>query len=51
MAKYSAEKWKTMFLNDACVLQNDPDREARKLLPPYTGSVEPLNSFTIPNFE
>ena len=34
-AKYSSDKGETMFLDDACALQNDPDREARKALPPY----------------
>lgn len=34
-AKYSSDKGETMFLDDTCALQNDPDREARKALPPY----------------
>jgi para-nitrobenzyl esterase len=29
---YSTEKGETMILNDKCEVQNDPDREARKLL-------------------
>ena len=35
--KYSTEKGETMFLDDVCEVQNDPDREARKTLPPYSG--------------
>jgi para-nitrobenzyl esterase len=31
--RYSAEKGELMFLDDICEVQNDPDREARKLLP------------------
>ncbi|WP_421794402.1 hypothetical protein [Haliscomenobacter sp.] len=38
MAQYSGEKGKTMFLGDSCVLQNYPDREARKLMLQYTGA-------------
>jgi para-nitrobenzyl esterase len=34
-AKYSSDKGETMFLDDTCALKNDPDREARKALPPY----------------
>lgn len=30
--EYSPEKGETMILNDKCEVQNDPDREARKLL-------------------
>lgn len=29
---YTSEKGETMILNDTCEVQNDPDREARKLL-------------------
>lgn len=35
--KYSTEKGETMFLDDVSVVQNDPDREARKALPAYVG--------------
>ena len=35
--KYSPEKGETMFLDDTCALQLDPDREARQSLPPYVG--------------
>ncbi len=31
--KYSAAKGETMILDDACKVENDPDREARKALP------------------
>jgi len=31
--KYTAEKGETMILDDACEIQNDPDRQARKALP------------------
>ncbi len=31
--KYSAAKGETMVLNDVSIVQNDPDREARKALP------------------
>jgi len=34
--KYSADKGQTMILDDACEAKNDPDREARKLLPALT---------------
>jgi len=32
--QYSSEKGEVMFLDDVCRAQNDPDREARKTLPP-----------------
>jgi para-nitrobenzyl esterase len=32
--KYTSEKGEMMFLDDVCEAQNDPDREARKSLPP-----------------
>jgi hypothetical protein len=31
---YTSEKGEGMFLDDVCEVQNDPDREARKTLPP-----------------
>jgi para-nitrobenzyl esterase len=31
--KYSSDKGEVMVLDDACEVQNDPDREARKALP------------------
>ena len=34
--KYSAAKGETMILDAACVVKNDPDREARKALPALT---------------
>jgi para-nitrobenzyl esterase len=35
--RYTSEKGELMFLDDVCEVQYDPDREARKSLPPYTG--------------
>lgn len=35
--RYTTENGETMFLDDICEVQNDPDREARKTLPPYSG--------------
>jgi para-nitrobenzyl esterase len=32
--RYTAERGETMILNDTCAAKNDPDREARNLLPP-----------------
>jgi para-nitrobenzyl esterase len=32
--RYTPEKGELMFLDDVCEVQNDPDREARKTLPP-----------------
>jgi para-nitrobenzyl esterase len=32
--RYTSAKGETMVLNDVCEVQNDPDREARKALPP-----------------
>jgi para-nitrobenzyl esterase len=32
--KYSSAKGETMVLDDVCVVKNDPDRDARKALPP-----------------
>ena len=32
--RYTSEKGEVMFLDDVCEVQNDPDREARKSLPP-----------------
>jgi para-nitrobenzyl esterase len=32
--KYTAERGETMILNDVSEVKNDPDREARSLLPP-----------------
>lgn len=32
--RYTSEKGEVMFLDDVCEVQNDPDREARKTLPP-----------------
>jgi para-nitrobenzyl esterase len=34
--KYTPAKGETMVLDDVCVVQNDPDREARKALPEPT---------------
>ena len=30
---YTLENGETMILNDVCVVKNDPDREARELIP------------------
>jgi para-nitrobenzyl esterase len=35
--RYGSEKGETMFLDDVSELRNDPDRAARKPLPPYEG--------------
>jgi para-nitrobenzyl esterase len=34
--KYTSAKGETMILDDRCEVKNDPDREARKALPPLT---------------
>ena len=33
-ARYTSAKGETMILDDVCEVKNDPDREARKALPP-----------------
>lgn len=35
--KYTSQNGETMILDDICEVKNDPDREARKTLPPYVG--------------
>jgi para-nitrobenzyl esterase len=33
--RYTSDKGEMMFLDNVCEVQNDPDREARNMLPPY----------------
>ena len=35
--RYNSENGETMYLDDVCEIKNDPDKEARALLPPYEG--------------
>jgi para-nitrobenzyl esterase len=35
--RYTSAKGETLFLDDVPVVRNDPDREARKSLPPRVG--------------
>ncbi|MBN1339277.1 MAG: carboxylesterase/lipase family protein [Bacteroidales bacterium] len=35
--RYTSGTGETMFLNEVCEVQNDPDKEARAILPPYEG--------------
>jgi para-nitrobenzyl esterase len=36
--EYTAEKGETLILNDVCIVQNDPDREARNAIPEWSES-------------